>query len=456
VKKRILITIGILILYLVGKHIPVFGIDSSLLRKMLSNGTLHLSYVFSLGVSPYIEASITLMLLVAVIPSLERLALGGEMGRRTIQKYIRYATVFIALFQGFVISKWFENPANFGALIVPNPGWQFRITTAITLTAGAMLVMWLGEQVTNYGIGNGISLFILLEILSKLSRGIPKVWRHLSVTGSHMTFFLLAVIIGLLAIAVKYLLEWEKTKVQLKYSRHRIEHIYMRLPLNLAGFLPLSFAGSIWLFSITLAEFQSEGTESIVSKIAFLLQQTTVIGYLLYGGLIISFTFFYTAVVFSPLHLSDKMKRLDVSIPGVEPGKPTSRYLNKILVRTSLMWGLFLFIITSLLRLLPYWLKIPPFNLDGRSIILLVGIMLGIQHSLRNGLKLREVFCHPDLKEILLVKGMLESEGISSKIDNVESYGRLLCLTIGALARKRLLVKQKDYEKAKELISRSL
>ncbi|MBN1793622.1 MAG: preprotein translocase subunit SecY [Candidatus Omnitrophica bacterium] len=410
-KKKILVTLGLIVVYRIGAYIPTPGIDSGALSaffemmntrgggtlfnlmNMFSGGAMQRATIFALGIMPYISASIILQLLTTVIPHLERLSKEGEEGRKTIIQYTRYGTVLLSVIQSFFIALWLENPANFpglpeGMRIVPFPGWGFRILSVITLTSGTAFIMWLGEQITEYGVGNGISLIITVGIISRVPTAIFQLAAIMRPGTSQygqiksLTLLLLAVMMVLVIIGVILLTQGQR-KIPVQYAKRVVgrriyggQSTYIPLRVNQAGVIPIIFAQSVILFPATIAGLVPS---SIFRHIANLLVPSKLLYEVLYSLLIIFFSYFYTAITFNPLDLSENMKRYGGFIPGIRPGKPTAEYLDFVLTRITFPGAIALAVIAVLPSLINGTLRIPygvASFFGGTGLLIVVGVVL--------------------------------------------------------------------------------
>ena len=380
-----------LAVYRIGAHIPTPGINNAALGEfltekggallgfldMFSGGALSRFTVFALGIMPYISASIIIQLLTVVVPTLTKLAKEGERGRKKIIQYTRYGTVLITLVQSFGISVGLEG-MNDGAF-VQNPGLGFRLTTMITLTAGTAFLMWLGEQITERGIGNGISLIIFSGIVVGIPSAVINTYR-LYDTGQLSLFFLilLAVMMLLVTAAIVYL-ESGRRKIPVQYAKRVVgrrvyggQSTHIPLKINTAGVIPPIFASSIIAFPATITGFiQVPWVQDISRQLAP--------GSLLYTGLYVSmiifFAFFYTAVVLNPVDMADNMKKYGGFIPGIRPGQRTSDYIYQVLTRVTFAGAIYLAVVCVIPEVLIYKMGVP-FFFGGTSLLIIIGVGL--------------------------------------------------------------------------------
>lgn len=414
-RKKMLFTLGLFVVYRVGAFIPTPGIDSSALAQffdnlakaqgktlfgimnMFSGGALHRLTVFALGIMPYISASIILQLLTTVVPYLERLSKEGEIGRKKIIQYTRYGTIILAIIQSFFIGLWLENPAHFqGLQIVQFPGWPFRLLTVLTLTTGTAFIMWLGEQIQEYGIGNGISLIITIGIVSRLPSAIYQVGFYLR-KGQMQPFMLLVMAIIMVAVIVAVILITQgQRRIPVQYARRIIgrkvyggQSTYIPLRVNQAGVIPIIFAQSIILFPATLAGLMPLAA---LQSLANLLTEGRLLYLILYSGLIVFFSYFYTAITFNPIDVAENMRKYGGFVPGIRPGKPTAQYFDFILTRITLPGAIFLAIIAVFPQLIGAWLKVPYLVASffgGTGLLIIVGVMLDTMRQVESHLLMR-------------------------------------------------------------------
>jgi preprotein translocase subunit SecY len=393
-KRRLWFLLGALVVYRIGAHIPVPGIDpnglTALFRgqqggilglfNMFSGGALSRFSVFALGVMPYISASIIMQLLTTVLPQLEQLRKEGASGQRKITQYTRYGTVMLALFQASGISVMLESQPN----LVIEPGLAFRIATVVTLTTGTMFLMWLGEQITERGLGNGISIIIFAGIASNLPGSIGNL-AELVQTGAMNPFTAIMVIVAVALVTwLVCFVERGQRKVLVNYAKRQVnarqmvggQSSHVPFKLNNAGVIPPIFASSIILFPATVANwFGSHEGGNWLKDIAAELAPGRPIYVLLYAAGIIFFCFFYTALQYNPKDLADNLKKSGAFIPGIRPGEQTSRYLERILMRLTLVGAVYV----TLICLLPEFLILKwnvPFYFGGTSLLIIVVVTM--------------------------------------------------------------------------------
>jgi len=410
-KRRVLVTAGLLAAYRLGAHVPTPGIDTAALEQffnqvqgtllgmvdLFSGGNLRRLTIFALGIMPYISASIILQLLTVVIPSLERLAKEGEAGKKKITQYTRYGTIVLSMVQAFGIAVGLESMRGpDGTVIVPYPGWGFRLLTMLTLTTGTALIMWLGEQISEKGIGNGISLIIFAGIVVRLPSALEGTYQLLR-TGELKPLVLLAVLALMLAVTAAVIVMQEgQRKIQVQYAKRVVgrrvyggQSTHIPLRINTAGVIPVIFASSLILFPATLARFVPTWWMQAVSDA---LSPGPLprhgLYYLLYMGFIVFFTYFYTAIIFNPNDLADNMKKYGGFIPGVRPGKKTAEYIDRVLTRITLPGAMFLALISVLPDFLIRSFNVP-FYFGGTSLLIVVGVALDTVRQMESHLLMR-------------------------------------------------------------------
>ncbi len=399
-KRRLWFLVGALVVYRVGTYIPVPGIDPSELGRlfqktqggildmfnMFSGGALSRFSIFALGIMPYISASIIMQLMSVVSPQLEALKKEGEAGRRKITQYTRYGTVLLALFQALGISIALESQAG----LVLDPGLAFRFTTVLTLTTGTMFLMWLGEQITERGIGNGISMIIFAGIVAGLPHAIGGSL-ELVRTGAMSVFVALlifALVIGVTAFVV--FVEKGQRRILVNYAKRQVgnrlyggQSSFLPLKLNMSGVIPPIFASSIILFPATLASwFGSNENMTWLKDVSAAMSPGQVLYVVLYAAAIIFFCFFYTALVFNSKETADNLKKSGAFVPGIRPGDQTARYIDKILTRLTLIGAIYI----TLVCLLPEFLHAQynvPFYFGGTSLLIVVVVTMGFMAQLQ-------------------------------------------------------------------------
>jgi preprotein translocase subunit SecY len=393
-KKRLIFLLLALVVFRIGAHIPVPGIDPKVLAElfagqqggilgmfnMFSGGALSRFTIFALGIMPYISASIIMQLMTAVSPQLDQLRKEGESGRRKITQYTRYGTLFLALFQATGISIALESQAN----LVLEPGVMFRITAVTTLVTGTMFLMWLGEQITERGLGNGISIIIFAGIAAGLPNAIGGTLELVRTGAMHPLTALLIAVAVLVVTAVVCFVERGQRKILVNYAKRQVgnrvyggQSSHLPFKLNMSGVIPPIFASSLILFPATLLGWFGSSTEGLtwLRDVAGTLSPGQPIYVLLYAALIIFFCFFYTALQYNPKETADNLKKSGAFVPGIRPGDQTARYLEKILTRLTLAGAIYV----TLVCLLPEFLILRwnvPFYFGGTSLLIIVVVTM--------------------------------------------------------------------------------
>jgi preprotein translocase subunit SecY len=391
-KKRIWFTLGALLVYRLGTYIPLPGIDPQAWEQvfrtqaggilgmfnMFAGGGIHRLAIFALNIMPYISASIIIQLMTTVSPTLEQLKKEGEQGRKTMNQYTRYLTVFLAVFQAYGISIGLEGSGN----VVSDPGWFFRISTAITLTGGTMFLMWLGEQITSRGIGNGISLIILAGIVAELPGAIAGTL-ELGRQGALSTgLILIVIVVAVAVIGFIVFMERAQRRLLIQYPKRQVgnrmfegQSSHLPLKLNTSGVIPPIFASSLLLLPTTVANFNAgQGPDWFVAL-------TTQLGHgrplflVLYVGLIIFFAFFYTAIVFNPTETAENLKKHGGFIPGIRPGERTAEYIDYVLSRITVIGAAYLALVCLLPEILISYAAVP-FYFGGTSLLIVVSVTM--------------------------------------------------------------------------------
>jgi preprotein translocase subunit SecY len=403
-RNRILFTLGMLAVYRIGAHIPTPGINQDELSKFLqkeggallgfldifSGGALSRMTIFALGIMPYISASIILQLLTVVIPHLTKLAKEGERGRKKIIQYTRFGTIGIGLIQAFGIAVGLEG-MNKG-VFVQAPGWGFRLMTILTLTTGTAFLMWLGEQITERGIGNGISLIIFAGIVARLPAAVVQTYQLFEVGQLSGIALLSLTVLMILVIAAIVFLETGRRKIPVQYAKRVVgrrvfggQSTHIPLKINTAGVIPPIFASSIIAFPATIAGFI---TIAWVQNIGTMLAPGSVTYTILYVSLIVFFCYFYTAVVLNPVDIADNMKKYGGFIPGIRPGQRTSDYIYRVLNRVTFAGSLYLAVVCVIPEILIYKLGVP-FYFGGTSLLITVGVGLDTAQQMESHMLMR-------------------------------------------------------------------
>jgi preprotein translocase subunit SecY len=391
--SRLWFLLGALVVFRIGAHIPVPGIDPKVLAdlfksqsngilgmfNMFSGGALSRFTIFALGIMPYISASIIMQLATMAVPHLEQLKKEGEAGRRKITQYTRYGTLGLAMFQAFGISVALQTQHG----LVLDPGAMFQLTTVVTLVTGTMFLMWLGEQITERGLGNGISLIIFAGIAAGLPRAIGSTL-ELARTGAFSIPLVLALFFGAIAVtALVVFVERGQRKILVNYAKRQVgnkvyggQSSHLPLKLNMSGVIPPIFASSIILFPATIARwFGSNPGMSWLKDISDKLSPGQPIYVMFYAGAIVFFCFFYTALVFSPKETADNLKKSGAFLPGIRPGEQTANYVEKIMMRLTMVGAVYI----SLVCLLPEFLVVKwnvPFYFGGTSLLIMVVVTM--------------------------------------------------------------------------------
>ena len=407
-QKRIIFSFLLLLVYRVGSHVPTPGIDTVALAAffeqakgsllglfdMFAGGALSKLSVFALGIMPYISASIILQLLTVAIPHLEKLSKEGEAGRRKITQYTRYGTVFLSIIQGFGIAVGLENMAGpTGASIVIQPGWGFRLITVITLTAGTAFIMWLGEQITERGIGNGISLIIFAGIVVRGPEAIINTFRLLSTGEMGIFFVVLLIVLMIGVVAAIVFVESAQRRIPIQYAKRVVgnkmyggQTTHLPLKVNTAGVIPPIFASSIIMFPATIANFIPHPWMKTVADILI----PGKWGYeLLFVGFIVFFCYFYTAVTFNPVEVADNIKKYGGYIPGIRPGKKTAEYIDDVLTKITLSGAVYVSAVCVLPSILISNFNVP-FYFGGTALLIVVGVALDTAGQIETHLLTRQ------------------------------------------------------------------
>lgn len=407
-RKRILFTLGILAVYRLGVHVPVPGVDANVMLSFFAaqssgifgmfntftGGALERFSVFALGIMPYISASIIFQLLQTAVPYLEQLKKEGEPGRKKINQYTRYATLLLALIQGSAMATFLAQAEHNGAPLVVTrsfgPMLSFHVVTVITLMAGTCFVMWLGEQITERGIGNGSSLIIFTGIAAGLPSGALKLWQMVN-TGDIKGLVALLLILSMVAIiGIIVFLEVGQRRIPIQYSQRattrqgmaQTQTSHLPLKINFANVIPPIFASSLMMFPATISQFiQNPTLQSLASS----LNPGHPIYNLIFVGLIVFFCFFYTEIVFNPMEVADNLKKYGGFIPGIRAGKSTADYIKKVLDRLTVSGAIYLSVICVIPTVLIQELKVP-FYFGGTSLLILVGVALDTSQQIQSHL----------------------------------------------------------------------
>lgn len=419
-KKRILITLALLTVYRIGCYIPTPGINGAALRElfnrvmsseggalfgimnMFSGGAMSRMTIFALGIMPYISCSIIMQLLAAVIPALEKLTKEGRAGQQKITQITRYGTVALAAIQSLFVAMWIEGlgrSENIG--IITMPGWGFRLVTILTLTTGTIFIMWLGEQIQERGIGQGISLIITAGIISRIPSAGHQLWILFSPyapskrTLDPHVFFIMLFLLAAVILAVTMIIQSQR-RIPVQYARRVVgrkvyggQSTYIPLKMDQSGIIAIIFAQSMILFPATIASFiPSQGFKNFAEMLTR--------GHWMYSGiyalLIIFFCYFYTAIVFNPLDISENLKKYGGFIPGIRPGRPTAEYLDYVMTRLTLAGAIFMAFIAIFPDFVMAWLKIPYLVASffgGTGLLITIGVMLDTIKQIESHLLMR-------------------------------------------------------------------
>jgi preprotein translocase subunit SecY len=390
-KKRIWFTLGALLVYRLGTYIPLPGIDPNAwdqifqsqqggilgMFNMFAGGGIHRMAIFALNIMPYISASIIIQLMTTVSPTLEQLKKEGEAGRKIINQYTRYLTVFLAAFQAYGIAVGLEGAGR----VVSDPGLFFRVSTVITLTGGTIFLMWLGEQITARGVGNGISLIIFSGIVARMPAALAALL-ELGRTGALSTFFIiLFLVIAVAVVTFIVFMERAQRRILVQYPKRQVgnkmfggEASHLPLKLNTSGVIPPIFASSLLLLPATVASFNANQS-GILAEIAANLGHGKPLYILLYVALIIFFAFFYTAIVFNPTETADNLKKHGGFIPGIRPGERTAEYIDYVLSRITVLGAIYLAIVCLIPEILISYASVP-FYFGGTSLLIVVSVTM--------------------------------------------------------------------------------
>ncbi len=391
-KKRILFTLGALLVYRLGTYIPLPGINPEALAQvfdsqssgligmfnMFAGGAIGRMAIFALGIMPYISASIIMQLMTSIVPSLEHLKKEGEQGRKVINQYTRYGTVILSVLQAYGIAVGLEGATN----VVTDPGMFFRITTVITLTGGTMFLMWLGEQITSRGIGNGISLIIFSGIVANLPSALIGTL-ELGREGALSTALILFIaVMAIAVVAVIVFVERAQRRLLIQYPKRQVgnrmfqgDSSHLPLKLNTSGVIPPIFASSLLLLPVTLANFSGGAGPSWLNTITAMLGNGQPLYMILYAGLTAFFAFFYTAVVFNPTDTAENLKKHGGFIPGIRPGARTAEYIDYVLTRITVIGAIYLVAVVLLPEFLISYTGVP-FYFGGTSLLIVVSVTM--------------------------------------------------------------------------------
>lgn len=400
-RNKVLFTLAMLFIFRLGAHIPVPGVNADVFRKLVEGGTLFGFFdvisggafknfsIFAMSITPYINASIIIQLLTVVIPTLERLAKEGEEGRKKITQYTRYLTVVLAFVQAIGTVFALRNQGVLG-----NPSIWSYLLVAITITAGTTFLMWLGEQITEKGIGNGISLLIFAGIVSRVPSGIYNIVEYLQAGTINILSVILLVVIGALVIAAIVAVQEGQRRIPVQYAKRVVgrrvyggQTTHLPLKVNQAGVIPVIFASSILMFPTQIAQWFSG------NKVADWFVQYFGWGSFLhtvfYALLIIGFTYFYTAVIMNPIDIADNIKKYGGFIPGIRPGRPTAEYISRVMGRVTLAGAVFLALIAVLPNFVLLATRIPNIYFGGTALLIVVGVALDTMKQVESHMLMR-------------------------------------------------------------------
>ena len=416
-RNRILFTLAILVIYRVGGQVPIPGIDRIALREFFSGadrtifglydmfvgGAFTRATVFALGVMPYISASIIIQLLGAVIPFLQKLQKEGEEGRKKITQYTRYGTVALAAAQSFGVSFFMESlrSPQSGLSVVPDPGWGFRFLTVVTITAGTVFIMWLGEQIDARGIGNGMSMLIFIGIIARAPWAVGQEYQDFITNDKGILLEVFVLVVAVAVTALVVLITQGTRKIPVQYAKRVVgrrvyggQSTHIPLKVNTSGVMPIIFAQAIMFLPSTLAGFFPQN--EVMQELAVAFQPGTTFQsmpyWVLYSTMIIFFAYFYTAIVFNPIDLADNMKKHGGFIPGIRPGKRTSDFIDRILTRITLPGSVFLAGIAVFPFFIVSYFGVNPGLSDffgGTGLLIIVGVALDTLQQVESHLLMR-------------------------------------------------------------------
>jgi preprotein translocase subunit SecY len=405
-KKRLWFTLGCLVVYRFGTYIPLPGIDPVVMAQifqqqaggimgmfnMFAGGALERMSIFALGILPYISASIIMQLMTAVSPTIEQLKKEGEVGRKKINQYSRYLTVLLATVQGYGLAVGLEAMSGPGGGAVTDPGWYFRFTTVVTIVGGTLFLMWLGEQITARGVGNGISLIIFTGIVAMLPSAVASSL-ELARTGALSTGFIVFLFVMAVAVITFIVfIERAQRRILVQYPKRQQgnrmfggESSHLPLKINVSGVIPPIFASSLLLLPTTMASFGGAGGPQWLATVSAWLGHGQPLFLLLYVTLIIFFAFFYTAIVFNPQETADNLKKHGGFIPGIRPGARTAEYLDYVLTRLTAVGSLYLALVCVLPEILISRYSVP-FYFGGTSLLIVVSVTMDFMSQVQSHL----------------------------------------------------------------------
>jgi len=398
-KRRILFTIGVLFLFRLGAHIPTPGIDPDAMAQLFegggilgfldifAGGALRRFSIFALGVAPYINSSIVMQLLVVVIPALEKIQKEGEEGRKKIVQITRWGTIFFALIQAVGLTFWIGRVGIFSGTLFDG------IVVVVTVTTGAVAVMWLGEELSDHGIGNGISLLIFAGIVARIPEAMVRTWKMITMGEVNAFVMILALLLILVVVAGCIMLQEGQRRLPVQYAKRVVgnkmyggQSTFIPLRVNQAGVIPIIFASSVLMFPYTIARFFSGDIAAFMQRI---LAPGSILYMILYVALIIFFSYFYTAVVFNPADIANNMKKYGGFILGIRPGRPTSDFIERVMSRITLGGSIFLAVIALIPTLMTQIMGITSFYFGGTAVLIVVGVALDTVHQIEGQLLMR-------------------------------------------------------------------
>ena len=406
-KKRLWFTLGCLVVYRLGTYIPLPGIDAEVMAQifeqqqggilgmfnMFAGGALKRMSIFALGILPYISASIIMQLMTAVSPTLEQLKKEGEVGRKKINQYTRYLTVALSIFQAYGLALGLEAMTGPSGSAVIDPGWFFRATTVITIVGGTMFLMWLGEQITARGVGNGISLIIFTGIIAQLPAALAALL-ELGRTGAMSAFSIVAFLVMAVAV-ITFIVFMERAhrRIVVQYPKRMVgggrmvggEASHMPIKINISGVIPIIFASSLLLLPSSIGGFSGGRGPDWLLTITAILGPGQPLHLLLYAALIIFFAFFYTSVVFNPKETAENLKKHGGFIPGIRPGERTAQYLDYVITRLTAVGAIYLAIVAVLPRILISQYGVP-FFFGGTSLLIVVSVTMDTMAQIQSHL----------------------------------------------------------------------
>lgn len=402
VRQKVMFTLAMLLIFRFGAHVPVPGIDAAAMERLFQHGgllgfldlfaggALKRFSIFAMGIAPYINASIIMQLLTVVVPRLAELAKQGEEGRKVMTQYIRYGTVILGAIQAFGMSFWLKNMG-----VIPDYSFLNALVIVITLTAGTAFLMWLGEMITSYGIGNGISILIFAGIVAGIPGGLVQTISLIKVGGANLIALGAFVIIAVVVIAAVIFTNEGQRRIPVQYAKRVVgrkvyggQSTHIPLKINQAGVIPVIFASSILLFPATIAQFFPGSVVATAIKDWF--SPSSIVYNVLYALLIVFFTYFYTAIVFNPVEMADNLKKYSGFVPGIRPGKSTAEYIERVATRITLAGAVFLAFIAVLPSMIIGLTGVQTFYLGGTALLIVVGVTLDTMKQLEAHLMMKQ------------------------------------------------------------------